>query len=131
MLFFVEEHVKTFIGEHKKIKLKVIKNCNKCNTDKDVSDFYKKSGRGDGLAGYTHICKDCSRKTTREYNKSENLNKKEYSKNYREGNKEKLDSYIKKWREQNTESTKVTKSLYYKENKTRILEQVSLYQKRE
>lgn len=107
----------------------MIKNCNKCNTDKDVSNFYKKSGRGDGLAGYTHICKDCSRKTTRKYNKSESLTKNEYSKKYREDNKEKLDNYIKKWREQNTESVKVSKSIYYKENKTRILEQVSLYQK--
>jgi len=130
MLSFVEELVKTFIGELKKIKLlKVIKNCNKCNTDKDVSNFYKKSGRGDRLAGYNHICKDCSRKTTREYNKSECLNKKEYSKNYREDNKEKLDNYIKKWREENTESIKINKNLYYKENKTKILEQVSLYQK--
>lgn len=130
MLYFVEEHVKTFIEEHKKIKLlKVIKNCNKCNTDKDVSNFYKKSGRGDGLAGYTHICKDCSRKTIREYNKSESLNKKEYSKKYREDNKEKLDNYIKKWREENTESIKTNKNLYYKENKNKIIESVSLYQK--
>ncbi len=130
MPFFVEERVKTFIEELKKIKvLKMIKKCNACNTDKDVSNFYKKSGRGDGLAGYTHICKDCSRKTNREYNKLENSDKKEYMKKYRADNKEKLSEYMKKYREYNKEDIKIKKSIYYENNKDTIIENVVLYQK--
>jgi uncharacterized protein (DUF4415 family) len=60
MLYFVRETVKVCIEGQKKIrKLKMIKNCSCCKVDKDVLDFYKRNGRGDGLAGYSANCIDC------------------------------------------------------------------------
>lgn len=101
MPFFVEEPVRIFIEEPRKIKkVKMNKEFNKCKIDKDISEFYKRSGRGTGLAGYTHICKSCTRKTNRKYNKNDgDFDEKEYQKKYREKNKEILNEYIKKWRE--------------------------------
>ncbi len=67
MLFFVEEHVKIFIGEQKKIKkVKMIKYCSKCKFDKDVTEFYLKKGRT-GLSGYSSSCKDCVKISKHKY----------------------------------------------------------------
>ena len=55
MQYFVEGPVRIFIEEPRKIKkVKMNKECNKCKIDKDISEFYKRSGRGTGIAGYTH-----------------------------------------------------------------------------
>lgn len=131
MQYFVEGLVKIFIEELRKIKkVKMNKECNKCKIDKDISEFYKRSGRGTGLAGYTHICKSCTRKTNREYNKNDGeFDEKEYQKKYREKNKEILNEYIKKWREDNKESIKIKRGVYYSDKKEKIIEQVGLYQK--
>ena len=77
--------------------------CNKCGIEKDVSLFYKRSGRGDGSSGYFHICKTCYRKTKKDYNKSgkSDFNNSDYMKKYREENIEKLNEYQKKWRKKN------------------------------
>jgi hypothetical protein len=100
-----------------------MKICNKCQVEKEFSEFYKKSNRVDGISGYSHICKKCSRKTSREYNKSENviIYKKDYSKKYREKNRNELNEYSKEWRIKNKDRMKDQRSLHYKENKERII----------
>lgn len=94
--------------------------CNKCKIKKDVSEFYKRKGRGDGLSGYLCKCKDCQR--THNYNyKSNNSEKyKEYMIEYRENNKEKLKEYITNWRFDNEEKIKDKRKDYYQNNKELI-----------
>ena len=92
--------------------------CNKCKIKKDVSEFYKRKGRGDGLSGYMYKCKSCNRKTSREYNKKEgSFEKKEYMKEYREKNKEKLKDYINNWRVENIDKFQSGRRDYYQNNK--------------
>jgi hypothetical protein len=96
--------------------------CKSCNSEKDVSEFYVRRNRGNGLAGYTHKCKSCSRKTSREYNKREgNFDKKEYNKRYREKHRDKLNEYSKNWRYENVDKMKEQRKLYYQENKEDIV----------
>jgi hypothetical protein len=92
--------------------------CNKCGIKKDVSDFYKRNGRGDGLAGFTHRCKFCAKKTSREYLSA---TKKEYMKKYREKHRDKLNEYSKNWRYENEDKMKEQRKLYYQENKEDIV----------
>lgn len=94
--------------------------CNKCGIKKDVSHFYKRNGRGDGLAGYLCKCKDCQK--THNYNyKSNNSEKyKEYMKEYREKNREKLKDYITNWRVENVDKIQSGKKDYYQNNKELI-----------
>jgi hypothetical protein len=106
----------------------MIKNCNCCKIDKDVSFFYKKNGRT-GLAGYNSNCIECSKLKNKLIQKRYREKNKEKIKKYREENKDILDNYIKKWREENKEAIKIKKSIYYENNKEKIIEQVSLYQK--
>ena len=95
--------------------------CNKCKIKKDVSEFYKRKGRGDGLSGYMYKCKSCNRKTSREYNKKEgSFEKKEYMKEYREKNKEKLKDYINNWRVENIDKFQSGRRDYYQNNKELI-----------
>lgn len=92
--------------------------CNKCGIKKDVSEFYKRNGRGDGLAGYLYKCISCAKKTPRD---KINVDKKEYNKLYREKNKEKLNVYIKKWRIENESKIEKQRKNYYKKNKEEIV----------
>ena len=96
--------------------------CKGCNSEKNVSEFYVRRNRGNGLAGFTHKCKSCLRKTNREYNKSEcDFDKSEYQKMYREKHREKLNEYSKNWRVKNEEKMKNQRKLYYQENKEEIV----------
>ena len=96
----------------------MIKNCNCCKVDKDVLDFYKLKNRGDVLSGYSANCIPCQ--------KDKN---KESQRRYKINNSDKRNEYIKKWRQDNKEDIKLKKSIYYKNNKEKIIEQVGLYQK--
>lgn len=96
--------------------------CKGCNSEKNVSEFYVRRNRGNGLAGYTHKCISCLRKTNREYNKSEgDFDKSEYNKMYREKHREKLNEYSKNWRINNVDKFKSGQKKYYKENKEEII----------
>jgi hypothetical protein len=94
--------------------------CNKCKIKKDVSEFYKKKGRGDGLAGYSHCCKNCQKKENYKYKEINKENYKEYNKLYREKNKEKLKDYITNWRVENVDKIQPGRKDYYQNNKELI-----------
>lgn len=98
------------------------KKCNKCQEIKDVSEFYKKANRGDGLAGYTHVCKVCTRTTTRKYKRDDvdKFDKLKYSQEYKQKNKEKLDEYYIKWKNENEDNLRIKRQEYYQKNKERI-----------
>tara|TARA_R110001599_G_scaffold81062_1_gene218876 strand:- start:191 stop:649 length:459 start_codon:yes stop_codon:yes gene_type:complete len=55
--------------------------------------------------------------------------RKEYNKEWRENNKEKIEEYKKKWSENNKEEIKENKKKYYENNKEKIIEQQKEYQK--
>ena len=93
--------------------------CNKCGIEKDVSLFYKRGGRGDGLSGYFHICKDCYKRNKRDSEESD-FNKSDYMKRYREENIDRLNKYQKKWRKENQEKIITQRRNYYEENKEEI-----------
>ena len=94
----------------------MIKNCNCCKVDKDVLDFYKLKNRGNGLSGYSANCIPCQK-----------LKNNKHQKEYREKDENK--EYVKNWRQDNKEDIKLKKSIYYKNNKEKIIEKVGLYQK--
>ena len=57
--------------------------CKSCATEKSLSEFNRRNDRGDGMAAYSNLCKLC---------------KKEYNKNYREKNREKMINHSRNWR---------------------------------
>jgi len=93
-----------------------MKVCNKCKIEKEFSEFYKKINRGEGLAGYSHNCKSCIKKTSRENDKL-NMTKIEYNKYYREKNKEKMNEYTRRWRIENEDRMREQRKLKYQNNK--------------
>jgi len=95
----------------------MVKFCKECGTEKDVSEFYVRRNRGTGLAGYMYICKSCSKKTSREYVSD---TKKEYMKEYRQRNKEKLKDYIENWRIENVDKFQSGRKNYYEKKKEEI-----------
>lgn len=136
----------------------MIKCCNKCKIDKDVSEFYIKKGRT-GLAGYSGSCKECMKITklqyyednkniisvkakkyyednksiisvkTKKYKDDNKYYYSEYNKLYRANNKEKLNEYIQNWRDDNKEQIKLKRCIYYQENKDEIISKVYKYSK--
>lgn len=94
----------------------MIKKCNYCKFDKDVEEFYKLNNRGEGLSGYSANCIPCQK-----------IKNNKHQTEYRKKNENQ--EYVKKWREDNKENMKLKKSIYYKNNKEKIVEQVGLYQK--
>ena len=96
--------------------------CKSCNSEKNVSEFYVRKNRGNGLAGYTHKCILCIRESTRKKEKSEGgFDKKKYMKEYREKNKEKLKEYIINWRVENVDKFQSGRKNYYKKNKEEVV----------
>ena len=95
--------------------------CNKCQIKKDVSYFYKRNGRGDGLSGYLSKCKDCQKIHNYNY-KSNNTDKyKEYMRQYREENKKKLKEYINNWRIENVDKFQSGRKNWYQKNKEEVV----------
>jgi hypothetical protein len=106
-----------------------MRNCNKCNTYKELTEFYKNKYRKDGLNLYCKLCNKeyyldnkehyyqrskqhylDNQEKYKEHIKQHRENNKEhyqeYSKQYRENNKEYYKEYIKQHRENNKESHK-------------------------
>jgi 5-methylcytosine-specific restriction endonuclease McrA len=85
------------------------KKCSKCNQEKLLNQFYKKSSSKDG---FMSCCKSCDSKRTKKYLAE---------------NKEKSQLRHKQYYELNSDKIKSTVSNYYKENKETILEHKKKY----
>jgi len=106
------------------------KSCNKCKEEKEISEFYKRKNRGEGISGYSHICISCKRTTSRDYIKSDKpFDKKEYMKSYRCKNKQKLKNYMDDWRKDNSGDIKEKRKEYYQNNKVEIKNKSYAYTK--
>jgi len=110
----------------------MIKKCNKCNQNKNVSHFHKLKKSKDG---YRSQCKECRKKDTKKYRdiNKETLNEKqkkyyqdnkekvlEYQKKYSLYNKEEIKNRRKIYRNNNKEIIKRKKKKYYQDNKEKI-----------
>jgi hypothetical protein len=87
--------------------------CNKCNIEKDVTEFY--SGR--------RKCKLCYGEYSKEYNQKN----KEKRKKYLKENKEKIRKKEKEYRQKNKERLKKWNKEYYQKNKESIIKRSTEY----
>ena len=110
--------------------------CSKCNTEKDIEDFYKRNSKP------ISRCKECTKSSVSSY-RANNLsaikdrkskyysdNKEKYkiiNKKHREENKEYHSEYHKKYREENLDKIKDYNRDYYKMNKDRIISKTMSY----
>jgi hypothetical protein len=103
------------------------KTCSKCDIDKSLEEFRKdKKSKG----GYRPDCKECAKEYSKKYreeNKENKESKKEYSKKYREENKEHLKEQKKKWDEENKEQLKEKAKKYREENREKLNEKAKKY----
>ena len=109
----------------------MIKICNKCLIEKNVSCFYKNKNTKDG---YISICKECKKQTNQKYYKK-NI---EHIIEYRDGKKEEMREYlkeyyrtnidkIKEYRENNEEILKLKRKEYYLNNRNKLIEKSKNY----
>ena len=73
-----------------------MKNCYKCKTEKEKTEFSKNKSQKDGL---NNICKSCKK----EYNDINKQHNTEINKQWRLNNLEKKKEYDKRWRCENKE----------------------------
>jgi len=89
-----------------------MKKCSKCGELKSFSEFHKKKCSKDGLQSQ---CKKCIKEYRKEYRK----NNKDRIKEYRENNKEKIKERQKEYRENNKEKINKQQKEYYENNYVR------------
>jgi hypothetical protein len=120
-----------------------MKKCNKCELEKDYSDFNVRRASKDG---YSYICKSCKYLVDKEYslkNKEsiKNYRKKYYqenkdnikskSNNHYQENKEVISNYYKNYYQENKDNIKSKSNNYYQENKDNVLEKIKNKQSNE
>jgi hypothetical protein len=94
-----------------------MKICNKCNVEKDDSEFYVSRNE----------CKTCKKERSKLYRQN-NLEKvKERRKLYYQNNTEKMKERKKLYRQNNTERVKEYSRLYYQDNLEKVKERRKLY----
>jgi hypothetical protein len=110
-----------------------MKNCTKCNINKDLTEFSKRKSSKDGLNLW---CKNCNKSYLKTYyleNKErlDEINKEHYqvnkesylirSKNYRDNNREQIAEYHEEYYEKNKNILIEYKKIHYSENKEEYL----------
>ena len=113
----------------------ISKECNICHEVKPVSEFSKCKSKSDG---YQLKCKECTKQYGKEYREENKDKLSEQRKQYYEDNKERIDEYRKRYRENNKEkikkqskhyreNNKDKRKQYYEDNKERINEYQKQY----
>lgn len=102
-----------------------IKTCNRCNTDKDVSYFYK--------LGDTHRnqCIECIKAQGKLYRENNRQKEIERHSIYRNNNPDKIKEINKNYRENNSDKVKEANKCFRNTNSDKIKEQKRLYRKTE
>lgn len=88
-----------------------MKTCTRCKVEQPFNEFYKDTGKKDGLRS---LCKKCTRKSQAEYHKN---------------NAEKIKERQRRWSQQNTEKIKEYHRRLYKSNPEKRKEQVKEWRK--
>ena len=105
-----------------------MKKCNKCNIEKELTEFHKNKASKDGLHTQCKSCRSEREKEHYQQNKEQRRKyreqNKERSKEWREQNKER----IKEWYQQNKEHLKEYNKEYYQQNKEHKNEQSKKWQ---
>lgn len=93
--------------------------CKSCNSEKNINEFYKRSGRENS---YFSNCKSCCKDSQKSHRIKNKNYYESYNKMYRFDNRDKLNQYSKKWREDNkdTDLYKEKRKEYYHLNKEMI-----------
>jgi hypothetical protein len=96
-----------------------MKNCKKCNIDKDLNEFNKDKTKKDGL---DYRCKPCRREYESKLYQTDKVQiyKKNYLKKYNQDNKEKQIEYRKKYNQDNKEKQIEYDKHYNQNNKEKI-----------
>lgn len=99
------------------------KTCSKCDTEKDMEEFYD---HWFGVGGKRSACKECVKKERRDgyfygRTKYKMQTVAEYQADYFQKNKEKLDDYQRKYREENREMVNRKRRAYKKRVKEQKL----------
>jgi hypothetical protein len=97
-----------------------MKTCSKCRNPKDGTEFYKHSGRKDGLANQCKQCHEEYRNSHAMEIKIERDSRKEktklYNSEYRQGHKEEASSYAAAYYRENMEDRKEYRAKHYDQN---------------
>lgn len=103
------------------------KYCKKCNTEKNVTEFYINNRNKDGLS---HICKECARDYSKRYYQ-DNIEKcKRNKSNYRSANRSKYLTKQAEWRKNNRDKVNEWKLNWRLKNKEQINEYQRQYRKK-
>jgi len=101
-----------------------MKQCSRCKETKPKSEFGKNKSKSDGLHSYCNICNVEYSKKYRENNRDAVL---ERNKKYRENNREQIVESLKKYRENNREKIAERNKKYYENNREPIVESFKKY----
>ena len=75
-----------------------MKLCNKCNTVKPLTGFYKNKSKKDG---YASVCSECNKVLSSVWKKQHSIENRSYNTQWQQQNKEKTLHKHKKWRQNN------------------------------
>lgn len=116
------------------------KTCAKCGIDKPFKDFYKYKRSLDGHQSYCKVCtkiatdnysKSCKRKDyLKEYKEVNSEKIKSTRKNYLTSNKDKIQASNKSYREANREKVRASQKVYKESNPEKVLESSRKYRTR-
>ena len=96
-----------------------MKQCNKCNEIKPFSEYYK---RKDYKDGFLKICKDCHAQKNREWYATNKQKKINYQAQKRIGKRQEARDYAKNYRHQNPEKIKDSHTRWRKNNPEKVRE---------
>ena len=102
------------------------KKCIKCGVIKLISEFNRQTQNKDGLGSY---CKSCAKEYDKNWRKANPEKVKEYSKKWKNANPKKAKKSVKNWRKANPEKVKESVENWQKANSEEVKKNVKNWQK--